>query len=34
MDYRVIPIRSLVGVQVVAGLATAQYLRDQAGAQA
>jgi len=31
MDYRVLPIRSLVGVQVVAGLATAKYLKDGAG---
>lgn len=28
LNYRALPIRSLVGVQVVAGLATAEYLRD------
>lgn len=28
LNYRVIPIRSLVGVQMCAGLATAEYLRD------
>ncbi len=28
LDYRALPIRSLVGVQVVGGLATAEYLRD------
>ncbi|QPC84937.1 hypothetical protein G4Y79_11380 [Phototrophicus methaneseepsis] len=30
LDYRALPIRSLVGVQVCAGLATAAYLRDLA----
>lgn len=30
LNYRVLPIRGLVGVQVCAGLATAAYLRDQA----
>ncbi len=29
LDYRALPIRSLVGVQVCAGLATAAYLRDR-----
>lgn len=29
LEYRVLPIRSLVGVQVCAGLATAAYLRDR-----
>lgn len=29
LNYRVLPIRSLVGVQVCAGLATAAYLRDR-----
>ncbi len=29
LNYRVIPIRSLVGVQTCAGLATAAYLRDR-----
>ena len=28
LDYRALPIRSLVGVQVCGGLATAEYLRD------
>jgi len=28
LNYRVLPIRSLVGVQMAAGLATAEYLRD------
>jgi hypothetical protein len=28
LDYRVLPIRSLVGVQTCAGLATAAFLRD------
>lgn len=28
LDYRALPIRGLVGVQVCAGLATAEYLRD------
>lgn len=30
LNYRALPIRGLVGVQVVAGLATAAYLRDNA----
>ncbi|MEP6985365.1 MAG: M14 family zinc carboxypeptidase [Chloroflexota bacterium] len=30
LHYRVLPIRGLVGVQVCAGLATAEYLRDNA----
>ena len=34
LDYRVLPIRSLVGVQVCAGLATAAYLRQGHLAQA
>ncbi len=29
LNYRILPIRSLVGVQVCAGLATAAYLRDR-----
>lgn len=29
LDYRALPIRGLVGVQVCAGLATAEYLRDK-----
>jgi hypothetical protein len=32
LEYRALPIRSLVGVQVCAGLATAAFLRDAAGA--
>lgn len=32
LHYRVLPIRSLVGVQVCAGLATAQYLAERRGA--
>lgn len=33
LDYRAIPIRSLVGVQACAGLATAAYLNSAGGAQ-
>lgn len=34
LNYRVLPIQSMVGVQVCAGLATAAYLRDQKAQEA